>query len=93
MLEYNNLTVEKVGLSIVSWYMGGYKKELGSIPVAVRSDGTLMSETAPIARYIARHNGLYPTVPIEAYWNDYITNMYEPIINGNFAYLTAMGGK
>jgi hypothetical protein len=36
---------------------------------------------------------MYPTKPIEVYWNDYITNMYEPIINGNFAYLTAMGKK
>ena len=35
-----------------------------------------MKETVPIARYIARHNGLYPTEPLDAWRNDWIIEQW-----------------
>ena len=75
----------------MQWYVTGAKKQYGGLPVAERSDGTFMNETQPLARYIARHNGYYPSDPIEAWYSDYYTNMYEPIINGTFKYLVLIG--
>ena len=81
MCDHAGLTIPKKEMTFVNWlFMGAKKNWGGSLPCAERSDGTFMNETQPIARYIARHNGYYPTDPIEQYWCDYWTNMYEPII-------------
>ena len=71
----------------------GIKKKMDGLPVGERADGSLMNETHPMARYIARHNGLYPTSPIEAYWNDKLAADYEPIINNCFKWIAAMGSE
>ena len=56
--------------------MGTTKKTYGELPVVKRTDGTYMRETVPIARYIARHNDLYPTDEIEIWKNDWIVQKH-----------------
>ena len=93
MMDYKGIPFEVQGINAVAYYTMGIKKKLGGLPVCERADGRLMNETQPIARYIARHNGLYPANPLEAYWNDRIALAYEPIIDGTFKWILAMGGE
>ena len=91
MMHRAGLPFEVRGINAIAYYTMGIKAKLGGLPVAERHDGTLMSETHPIARYVARHNGLYPTNPLDAYYNDKIALMYEPIINNCFKWILATG--
>ena len=72
--------------SFPSFLVGGGKKKFGSLPVIERADGTFFKETVPMARYIARHNGYYPSDPMEAYKNDMFVEKYQPMINNMHAH-------
>ena len=91
MLSYANVPHENVDISFPKFFVGGVKKRFGSMPVIERSDGTFMKETPPMARYIARHNGLYPEDPIEAWRNDWIVEKFQPVINYFSAHCLAFG--
>ena len=52
-----------------------------------------MQETHPIARYIARTNGFYPTDPLECFYCDMYSYVYDPIINTTFKWILAFGGE
>lgn len=93
MMDYCGLHFEVTRLNAIAYYTVGYKEKLGGLPVAQRTDGFLMNETHPIARYIARHNGLYPEAPLERFWNDKIAMDYDPIINSVFLWATLLGSK
>ena len=72
MMDYKGIPFEVEPISVLAYY-SWMKKKLGGLPVCQRRDGTLMNETQPCTRYIARHNNLYPTKPIEIYWCDRIS--------------------
>ena len=74
-------------------YFTGLNKKMGGLPVAERSDGKWMHETHPMARYIARHKGYYPTDPLECYYCDMYTLVYDPIINLTFQWIMAAKAK
>ena len=50
-----------------------------------------MTETHAIARYIARYTGFYPSIPLEAYFCDKYSLIYDEIINNVFEWLLATG--
>jgi hypothetical protein len=52
-----------------------------------------MKETDPICRYICRFCDLYPTKPIDAYWNDYIIQWYQKFFNEVHASLLTFGAE
>ena len=92
MLDKSGIPFEVVRISPMSYYTG-IKGKLGGLPVAERHDGLLMQETHPIARYIARTNGFYPTDPLECFYCDMYSLVYDPIINTTFKWILAMGGE
>ena len=93
MMDYKGIPFEVQTIGAIAYYTMGIKTKLGGLPVCERTDGALMNETHPMIRYIARHNGLYPTSPIEAYWNDKLAMDYDPIINGCFKWIIAIGAE
>ena len=94
MMYKAGLSFEVTRLSLLDYYGPmGAKGKLGGLPVGIRSDGTFMSETQPIARYIARHCGFYPTNPLECFYCDKYAILYEPIINGVFKWASTFMGE
>ena len=81
MLSYCKIPFKCRKVSVVEWTMGSAKKIYGELPVVQRSDGSFMKETVPIARYIARHNNLYPKDDIEAWRCDFIIQRYQTVIS------------
>ena len=43
-----------------------------------------------MARYIARHNGLYPAVPLDAWRNDWVIEQHGEILK-NFGFMFKFG--
>jgi hypothetical protein len=80
MMDKANVKFEFKPISVPAW-VTMEKPKYGGMPFCVRSDGSLMKETDPIGRYICRFCDLYPTVPIDAYWNDYIIQWYQKFFN------------
>ena len=81
LLSYCKMPFRCKEISIIEWTMGPAKRMYGQLPVVQRSNGTYMKETVPIARYIARHNSLYPTDDIEAWRCDFIIQRYQTVIS------------
>ena len=52
-----------------------------------------MKETVPIARYIARIHGYYPTSAIDAFQCDYLIQIYQPVINKMDSSVFMIGSK
>jgi hypothetical protein len=73
MMDHAGVHCERVELS-PPWFILFGKKQMhgSSLPIFERTDGTFMNETVPVNRYIARHNGYWPTNPRECYDCDYI---------------------
>ena len=82
MCEYVGLEVKYVPVSFAYWFSGGKSAYGGALPAVKRSDGSYMKETAPISRYLARHNGLYPTNPREARECDLMVEGLWPVLLG-----------
>ena len=59
MLDKAGVGFEFKPIDVITWTLGS-KKKYGGMPFCVRSDGSIMKETDPIARYICRQIGLYP---------------------------------
>jgi hypothetical protein len=93
MLDKANHPFEFKPISLPAWVLGGQKKVYGGLPFAVRSDGSVMKETDPIGRYICRFCNLYPTVPIDCYWNDYIIQWYQKFFNEVHLSLLTFGAE
>ena len=93
MLNHAGVKYERKQLHPVSFYAGSTKKTFGGMPFAQRADGSYMQETVPIARYIARIHGYWPSDPKEAFDNDYLVQIYQPIINGMDANIFMFGAK
>jgi glutathione S-transferase len=91
MMDKANIPFEVQRINVLAYYTMGIKKKIGGLPVAERTDGTLMSDSVPLARYIARHSGFYPTDPMEAFWCDKYTELYQPIVNTTFKWAIATG--
>jgi hypothetical protein len=78
MLKHANVKFEFDGIAMFEMATSALKK-YGAVPVCMRADGSLMKETEPIGRYIARMCDLYPTSPIECYRNDWLCeSIYKP---------------
>ena len=52
----------------------------GVVPVLELANGTLMGETHPILRYLAKQHGYYPEDPIIAAKNEEILDEFNTII-------------
>ena len=83
IMDLAGMQFEFKPISIGGWVLPvtGNKKKYGGMPFCIRSDGGIMRETDPIVRYIARHNGMYPTDAREAYQNDLIVEKYQKYFN------------
>ena len=77
--DFVGLKFKWVPITFAYWFTGG-KKAYGGLPVVKRSDDSFMKETLPIARYIARHNGIYPSNPLECHECDWIADAWPPVI-------------
>ena len=77
MMAHAKIHVEKVEVGTI-WYLtvGKGKMHGCGLPLFERSDGTFMNETVPVVRYIARHNGYWPTNPKDCFECDYIVECY-----------------
>jgi hypothetical protein len=93
MLDRANVPFEFKPISFPAWLVGGKKKTYGGLPFTVRKDGSIMKETDPIARYICRQCDLYPTAPLDAYWNDFIIMKYGTPFNQVHANLLVFGAE
>ena len=71
LLNHAGIAYERKQIDPIMFYAGSAKKTFGGLPVCQRTDGSYMFETVPMARYVARHHGYYPTNPKEIYMNDF----------------------
>lgn len=91
MLKHANVKFVFDGISMFEMGTTALKK-YGAVPVCMRADGSLMKETEPIGRYIARMCDLYPKSPIEAYRNDWICeSQYKPCFDKLNIHKLALG--
>ena len=81
MMNHAGINYERKQIHPVKFFGGSSKKTFNVLPVLQRSDGSYMRETVPMARYIARTHGYYPSNPVEAFRCDWFVQIYQPVIN------------
>ena len=78
MLQKANASWEKKSLTFEEW--AEMKKKLGGgIPKLQLSDGTLLEESVPTAKYIGKMFGFYPEDPLLAHRCDYVVAIYDDL--------------
>jgi len=83
MLEKAGASWEKNALTFPQW--GEMKKKQGGgLPVVHLKDGTMLSESLPTAKCIAKMNGFYPEDPLLAHRCDYTVNAFTEANNALF---------
>lgn len=93
LLNHANINYERKQKNAIAFVAGPDKKAFNSLPVCQRSDGTYMNETVPMARYISRVHGYYPTNPREIFRCDQIVEKFQPVIGPMDKGVFMFGGK
>jgi len=88
MLAKANASWEKKAITFPEW--GELKKKQGGgLPVVHLKDGTMLSESVPTAKYIAKMNGFYPEDPLLAHRCDYTVDAFTEACNALYDSVTA----